>query len=259
MTVGAIQDLLNEAVPEAAALSWDNSGLLVGDREWEVKKVYLALDATDQVIDHAVSAGADMIITHHPLIFGALKRVTAGDYVGKRVIRLVEHHMALYAMHTDFDIYAMGPLVGSRLGLSDIAVLDPADEENPALGIGGIGTLPQDLTLEEYALFVKTNLFVPAVKVFGDVKRKVSRIAFLPGSGKSDIDMAVARGADCMVTGDVDHHSGLDAVEKGIAVIDPGHWGMEHFFTEYMDLFLKGHTGSLETVCEPYVSPFAIY
>ena len=258
MTVGEIADLFEEIAPKEAALSWDNPGLLAGSRSWTVEKVYIALDCTDEVIDHAVAAGADMIVTHHPLIFSPIKNVTAEDFIGKRLIRLIEHRIALLAMHTNFDICKMGPLVAGRLNLSDVVPLVPCGPEE-STGLGGIGTLETEMTLEHLSLYVKNALGLPGLKTFGDPQKRVSRVAFLPGSGKSDIDTAIAAGADCYITGDVDHHSGIDAVEKGIAVIDAGHWGMEHFFIEYVDLFLKGRTAGLLTATEPYVSPFKVY
>lgn len=272
MTVGEIADLFEEIAPKSAALSWDNPGLLVGSRSWTVGKVYIALDCTDEVIDHAIEAGADLIVTHHPLIFSPVKSVVAEDFIGKRIIRMIEHRIALFAMHTNFDICRMGPLVAGRLNLSDMVPLVPCGSLDASsadagtggfacgsTGLGGIGTLETDMTLEQLSLYVKKSLGLPGLKTFGDQKMRVHRIAFLPGSGKSDIDTAIAAGADCYITGDVDHHSGIDAVEKGIAVIDAGHWGMEHFFIEYVDLFLKGRTAGLLTATEPYVSPFAVY
>lgn len=261
MTVGEIADLFEEIAPKSAALSWDNPGLLVGSRSWTVGKVYIALDCTDEVIDHAIEAEADLIVTHHPLIFSPVKNVVAEDFIGKRIIRLIEHRIALFAMHTNFDICKMGPLVAGRLNLSDVIPLVPCGpgEADGSTGLGGIGTLETDMTLEQLSLYVKNALGLPGLKTFGDQKMRVHRVAFLPGSGKSDIDTAIAAGADCYITGDVDHHSGIDAVEKEIAVIDAGHWGMEHFFIEYVDLFLKGRTAGLLTATEPYVSPFAVY
>lgn len=258
MTVGEIADLCEEIAPQGTALDWDNPGLLAGSRQWEVKKVYIALDCTDECLDAALDAKADMIITHHPLIFSPIKSVVEENFIGKRLVRLIENHIALFAMHTNFDICRMGTLVAARLKLSDVEPLDTCGFDD-GRGLGGVGTLESAMTLEQLSLDVKNALGLPGLKTFGNPQSVCRRAAFLPGSGKSDIDTALAAGADVYITGDVDHHSGIDAVEKGIAVIDAGHWGMEHFFIEYVDLFLKGRTAGLETACAPYVSPFQVY
>src|SRR5699024_9127063 len=109
---------IEEKYPVSFAESWDNTGLLVGDQEREVRKVFLALDVTDETLEAAVRAGADMMITHHPMIFSGMKRVTADDFIGRRVIRLIENHMCAYAMHTNFDVLGMAELSADYLGLS---------------------------------------------------------------------------------------------------------------------------------------------
>ena len=92
---------IEEKYPVSFAEGWDNSGFLAGDVSWEVKKVFLALDATDEVIDAAIQCGADMIITHHPLIFSGMKKVTADDFIGRRIIKMIQHKICYYAMHTN--------------------------------------------------------------------------------------------------------------------------------------------------------------
>ena len=98
-----IIQVIEASYPRSAALEFDNVGLLAGRAEKEAVRVYLALDATDAVIDRAVEAGADMLITHHPLIFSPLKKVTDEDFVGRRVVRLIQNDIAYYAMHTNYD------------------------------------------------------------------------------------------------------------------------------------------------------------
>lgn len=252
MTAGELRTLLDHLAPEADQLDWDNSGFLVGETEREILTVYLALDATTGVIRHAAHAGADMIITHHPLIFHGIQRVTDEDYVGRRVLLLAQHGIALYAMHTDFDIHGMRDAIDPRLGLKNPALLDPEDR------IGSVADLEAETTLGEYAALVRHAFGLSAVKVFGDDSMPVHRVAVCGGSGKSEIQNAVRAGADVYVTGDIDHHSGLDALEQGLAVIDAGHWGLEHVFIDYIEAYLHTSAPALTVFKEPPEEPFHI-
>ncbi|MCR5546484.1 MAG: Nif3-like dinuclear metal center hexameric protein [Lachnospiraceae bacterium] len=259
MVVSELVELLEEIAPSKDALEWDNVGLLVGDRDWKVTKVYIALDATDEVIDHAIEKGADMIITHHPLIFSKMNRVVANDFIGRRVIKLIEHHIAYYAMHTNFDIHGMGELAEKRLGLSHTIALDPCEidgEVDVNTGIGRLGSLlDETVTLKEYALRVKEAFRLPYVQVFGDENQVIGTVAISPGSGKSEIDQAIRFGADVLVTGDIDHHSGIDAVARNLSIIDAGHYGIEHIFIEHIAMYLKGKT-AIDIFEEPISMPY---
>ena len=123
MVCKEIIQILEQKSPVSYACSWDNVGLLVGSRKKEIHRIYVALDATDETIQEAVSAGADMLLTHHPLIFKGIKNVNAEDFIGRRVIELVRHDMAYYAMHTNFDISGMADLAAERMQLTDTRVL----------------------------------------------------------------------------------------------------------------------------------------
>lgn len=256
MTVKDIVEKLNTLAPEEAALSWDNVGLLVGSPDWEVSKIYIALDATEEVIDNAISAGANLLVTHHPMIFSSINRVTSEDLCGRRVMKLLENRIALYAMHTNFDIYKMGELADSRLGLSGTVPLEICTPDDR--GIGSVGTLSEEKTLGDYAAFVKNAFGLSSVKVFGDSESVIKKVAVLPGSGKSDIENAIAADADVLITGDIDHHSGIDAIQDGLMIIDAGHYGIEHIFIKYMEEYFGDNCSGLDVICEPKKEPFYI-
>ncbi len=258
MKVRDIQKLLDQHSPENAACSWDNVGLLVGDADMEVGRIYVALDATDEVIAHAIESGCEMIVTHHPMIFSGLKRVVTSDFTGRRVMDLVSHGIALYAMHTNFDIYGMADLAARKLGLNDCEPLEftGESEEGPE-GIGRVGMLPESQRLRAFAEEVRDIFGISHVRVFGDLSERVRKVAICPGSGKGDIDEAIAKGADVYVTGDIDHHSGIDANMKGLSIVDAGHYGIEHIFIEYMKRYLEGQTEA-EIFTEPFSEPYTI-
>lgn len=254
-----IVQVIEAAYPREAALDFDNVGLLAGRTEKEVKRVYIALDATDAVIDRAIEAGADMLITHHPLIFSPLKKVTDEDFVSRRVVKLIQNDISYYAMHTNYDVLGMAELAEKILGIRDSEVLDiTMEKDGKQEGIGRIGELEKPMTLEECCVYVKHKLNLGSLKVFGDMQAEVSRLAISPGSGKTAIAAAIAKGADVLVTGDIGHHDGLDAVEQGLAVIDAGHYGTEYIFIDDMRRFLEDKLPVLDVITTPVIHPFQV-
>ncbi len=254
-----IVQVIEAAYPREAALDFDNVGLLAGRTEKEVERVYIALDATDAVIDRAIEAGADMLITHHPLIFSPLKKVTDEDFVSRRVVKLIQNDISYYAMHTNYDVLGMAELAEKILGIRDSEVLDiTMEKDGKPEGIGRIGELEKPMTLEECCVYVKHKLNLGSLKVFGDMQAEVSRLAISPGSGKTAIAAAIAKGADVLVTGDIGHHDGLDAVEQGLAVIDAGHYGTEYIFIDDMRRFLEDKLPVLDVITTPVIHPFQV-
>lgn len=254
-----IMQVIEVSYPREVALDFDNVGLLVGREEKEVSRVYIALDATDAVIDSAILSGADMLITHHPLIFTPLKAVTDGDFVSRRVLKLIQKDIAYYAMHTNYDVLGMAQLSEQVLGIHKTEVLNvTAQRGDLPEGIGRIGNLDKPMTLRECCVYIKHKLNLGSVKVFGDMERMVHRLAVSPGSGKSAVRPAIEKGADVLVTGDIGHHEGVDAVEQGLAVIDAGHYGTEYIFVEDMKNFLEGKLPVLEITTAPVVHPFQV-
>ena len=253
-----IIDIIEKSYPEKYALDWDNVGLLAGRDDKEVKRVYIALDATDEVVAAAVERGADMLITHHPLIFGALKQVTNRDFIGRRIIKMLQNDISYYAMHTNYDVLGMADLSGKMLHLSDAKVLEVTWDDGCQEGIGRVADLEEAITLAECAAAVKDSFNPGPVKVFGDLACKVKRIAISPGAGKSMIGAALGKKADVLVTGDIDHHTGIDAVADGLCIIDAGHYGVEHIFVEDMKRYLEENAPGIEVAAAPIRHPFVI-
>lgn len=269
MTVQDIIERIEKEIPADKALDWDNVGLLAGDRKSPVKRIYLALDATDEVIDHAVSWGADLLLTHHPLIFSGIKSVTEDTFLGRRIRKMVLNNLSCYAMHTNFDVCVMADLAAEYLGLTKTQVLEVCgvEEQEEGMqpkpyGIGCVGELERTMTLEELAQKCVRDFELSHVKVFGEKEKKVRRAALCPGAGKSDLGYALRSGADVYITGDIDHHSGIDAAAQKMAVIDAGHYGVEHIYMDYMKKFLKERLADAHeeilVAAEPKEEPFWI-
>lgn len=241
MKCSDILERLDELSPAAYAMDWDNVGLLVGRLSKEVHKVCIAVDATSEVIDQAISMQADLLLTHHPMLFRGQKSVRQDDYVGKRIIQLVKHDIAYIAMHTNFDVMGMADAAADELKLKERQVFEVTKcDDDVQEGLGRIGKLPRIMTLQECAAYVKEVFHLPQVMVYGELSQDVERMAVLPGAGKEEVSLAASRGADVYLTGDVTHHVGIDAVEQGICVIDAGHYGIERIFVPYLrDYFLR--------------------
>lgn len=252
-------ELLEKQSPKSYACDWDNVGLLVGREDKEIQKIYIALDATDEAIEEAIANGADMLLTHHPMIFKEVKRVTQEDFIGRRIIRLIQNDMVYYAMHTNFDVMGMADLAADYLGISDTRVLEITSvSETGEEGIGRYGSLKKEMTVRECCEEVKQAFSLENVKVFGDLERKVKTAAISPGSGRSVISNALQAGVDVLITGDIDHHEGIDAVAQKLTVIDAGHYGVEHIFIPYMEQYLKREAKELEIAVQPLTFPFQI-
>lgn len=249
MKCSEIIKILETLSPRSMACDWDNPGLLAGRSGKEVKTIFLAVDATDSVIEQAEQAGADMILTHHPLIFKGIKQVSDQNFIGRRVLRMIQDDISYYAMHTNFDAApgCMADLAAKKLGLTDCEVLEKMGEtgDGTSYGIGCTGRFEQPMTLREAAEQVKEAFGLPYAAVFGELDGEavIQKAAVCPGAGGSTMGEALAAGAQVYITGDISHHEGIDAVAQGMAVIDAGHYGIEHIFTEFMEKYLMRKLG----------------
>lgn len=251
-------DIIEKKYPKEYALEWDNVGLLAGRDDKEVHRIYVALDATDEVIDAAVSSHADMLVTHHPLIFGGLKRINNCDFIGNRIIKLIQNDISYYAMHTNYDVLGMAELSGEKMNFKEAEVLEVTTEGEKPEGIGRVAELEEAITLKMCCEEVKRSFGLENVKVFGNLDTNIKRLAISPGSGKSMIGPALQKRADALITGDIGHHEGIDAAAQGLCVIDAGHYGIEHIFIEDMRAYLAGQIPQAEVKGAPIVHPFTV-
>ena len=260
MRLQKIIDILEQSFPLSFAEEWDNSGLLVGRRDAEIRRIFVALDVTDQTLEEACGFGADLMLTHHPLIFTPPKQVTDATFLGRRILTLAEQGMACYAMHTNFDVLAMADLNAAQLRLSNTEVLEvtAAGEDGSPEGLGRIGDLPDTMTPEELAVFVQQQMQTASVRFYGDAGQEIylDRIAVCGGSGKSVVRAAIEKGAEALVTGDIDYHTAIDACAEGLCILDAGHYGTESGFIPYMVSFLREHVPACETRGAEIVQPY---
>lgn len=245
--------------PPSFAESWDNSGLMCGRMKKEVGKILISVDATDEVVDEAVLSDTDLLLTHHPLIFPHVSELTEDDIIGRRLLKLIQADVCCYAMHTNFDVIGMADEAADRLGLLNRTVLDVLYEDALSKeGIGRVGSLPQEMSLRECAELVKEVFLVDNVRVYGDPDMKIHTAAVSPGSGKKMSGYALAAGADVLITGDIDHHEGIDAAASGMGIIDAGHYGLEKIFVPYMKQFFLKTMPDITVVCASQKEPFIV-
>lgn len=252
-----IINIIEKSYGKEYALEWDNIGLLVGRADREVRTIYVALDATDTVIEHAIEAKTDMLVTHHPMIFGSIKSVSDEDFLGNKIINMIENGISCYAAHTNYDVVGMADLAGEIMDMEKAEPLEVTDEAS-CLGIGKIADLKNPVTLHEYAELVKTKFKLENVKIFGNLDAVIKRAAISPGAGNSMTAEAAAKCAQVLVTGDISHHQGIDSVDQGLNIIDAGHYGIEYIFIKDMADFLSNNTKDVKIICEPIDHPFTV-
>jgi len=259
MRCSELMETLERLSPLSYAESWDNVGLLCGRKEKEIHTVMIALDATADVIDQAIAANVDFLLTHHPMIFSPIKKVTGEDFIGRRLLTLIRNDICYYAMHTNFDVMGMADAVADDLNLKKCEVLDITYEDDIAKeGIGRVGFLPRIMSLKECAEYCKEIFSLENVMVFGDIDSAIERVAVVPGSGKDYIKQSLQKKADVLITGDIGHHNGMDSVEQGLAIIDAGHFGLEKTFVPYMAEAIKREAPQLNVVKAKEQAPFII-
>ena len=254
-----ILDLLEKEYPIECAEEWDNPGLLLGDENVAVDKIMVALDAVDSVIEQAARENVQLLVTHHPLIFSSVRQINNRSVNGRRILKLAQKGIACYAMHTNFDIRGMAQINEEQLGLKECSVLfQTGEKDGKEEGIGRVGRLSEKMTLAELSEHVKASFQISGVLCYGKADLLVERAAVSSGSGKSMVKSACKAGAQVLITGDIDYHTAIDAMEDGLAIIDAGHYGTEYIFIEYMTKKLRKLCPSCEIIPAKQEEPFRI-
>lgn len=226
---------IEEYAPAELACSWDNSGFLCGDKNRDIQKVFLALDVNLATTCEAITVGADMIISHHPIYFSGLKKIDFSNPESKMTELLIKNNIAVFAAHTNMDAAENG--INQRLAeifeLSQIQVLEPINEK---VGIGRLGFLNEEISANSFCENVKKKLSTPFVRLSGN--GTIKKLAICSGSGSEYWRLAKENGCNALLTGDVKYHTALEATENGIIIIDAGHFPTEHIVYEIFEKIL---------------------
>ena len=222
MTVKQIYENICQRIPEELSEPWDNDGLMCcADDSIEVRRALITLDITEEIVDYAVQNKFDLILSHHPLIFRPLGAITEDDHVSRKVITLIKNDVSVISLHTRAD-KCEGGVNDILCDILGIRQATPFGEG----GIGRIGTLDEELTMEDFSYLLKGLLDCDGVKV-ADACIPVQRVAVVGGDGKDMVADALRMGADTFVSGRISYNIMAEAAEMGMNMIEAG-----HFFTE---------------------------
>lgn len=223
-TVKDIYNFLDEFCPFENCLDFDNVGILLGNENAKIRKVLLALDIVDEVIEEAKNLKANLIITHHPIIFNKIKSISSDSLICK----LLKEDISVISAHTNLDVSKNGVnfYLAKALNLTDLKVLSFA-ENNKNLPLGFIGKLNETLTCRKFAEFVKKRLNCKGARYINISNKKIQKVAVGSGSCGDLIYTAIKSQVDAFVTGEIKHHEILQAKQSGICVVDVGHYKSE--------------------------------
>lgn len=232
LKVKDIDKIMEEHAPSKFKESYDNVGLMIGERSVEVTSVLVALDCTLDVIEEAKEKKCNLILTHHPLLFRKPLNITTDTLLGKKIIEIIRSGLNVYSSHTNLDSIKGGinDIVMQLLGLKKydtISLSDKRKDDDYGTGIGRIAVLDEPITVLELCDKIKKDLNISMLRYSGNDEMKIKKIAVINGSGQDYFNAAKRLGADCIITGDTTYHYVSDLNEEGIAVIDAGHFGTE--------------------------------
>jgi dinuclear metal center YbgI/SA1388 family protein len=248
-TVADVIGFLREFAPAELAESWDNVGLLVGDESWPARKVLTCLTLTEDVAREAAESGVGLIVSHHPLLFKAIKRITAETSEGRTLLTLLKAGIAVYSPHTAFDSAAQGinRRLAATLGLSEIRPMRPFADESLAGG-GRFGQLAEAMSLADFLTRVRDALRLEAVGYVGEPDMNVRTVAVACGSAAEFLEDAARHDCDVLVTGEARFHACLEARSRGMAMVLAGHYATERPAVEELASVIAQRFAGLESI-----------
>lgn len=250
MTVQNIYDLIHTVAPFDTQMDGDNSGLLVGSSSQEITSILFALDVTESVIDEAVAVGAELIVTHHPLMFSPVHSLTDETYEGRLIRRLIRENISLIAAHTNLD-QAPG-------GINDALAVLSGLTEITGTGFFRSGILPEKMTARCFADLLAENLQT-TVRLMGPEDRMIRRVGLCSGGGSDQWLQATENGCDAFVSGEIRHHHALAMADAGIAAFECGHFATEEPGLAALAEALQNSLNHVECNVRVYVSAIPAY
>lgn len=242
-TIEQVNQFLNDFAPTRLAEDWDNVGLLIGDRSANVDKIMTCLTVTPESAQEAIKAQAQLIVSHHPLPFRPLKKITTDSIATKLIWELIRAGISVYSPHTGFDSAAAGinHSLSKRLGLVDVAPINLIPDDPQRLGSGRIGKRPSPTSLAEFAGEIKRGFDLQTIQGVGQPNDEVNKVAVACGSGGSFLAAAIRAGCDTFVTGEATFHTALEAKANGVSLVLMGHYFSERFAVESLAQTLSGN------------------
>jgi dinuclear metal center YbgI/SA1388 family protein len=242
-----ISEFLDRFAPTRLAESWDNVGLLVGDPDSHIERVMTCLTITPETVSEAVEQSAQLIVTHHPLPFHSLKRITTETIPSRMLLQLIRADIAVYSPHTGFDsaFEGINQLLAQRIGLEGIRPLKTVVDDPEQLGSGRFGTTSIE-SLAGLLALIKRSLGLKQILFTGDLTVACKQVAVACGSGGSFLSLAANAGCDTFVTGETNFHTCLEARARNISLVMLGHYASERFAVEHLATRMAREFGGLE-------------
>ena len=239
MEIRELIEKLEEKYPLELQEEWDNSGLQIGNTNNELKNILISLDLEDKGVDFAIKNNCNLIITHHPYLFRGTKSIDLSDSFYNRLEKVIKNDITVFSMHTNLDIAndGLNDNLCELLNIDNTKILELEKET----GLGRYGNISQS-TATDFAEKVKEKLKAEQLICYGDMDKLVSKVAVCGGSGSSLLEDALARDCDLMITGDVSYHMAMDYSDKGLVIIDAGHFASENHVIYKLKEVLEGMT-----------------
>ena len=251
--INDVIDYLSRLAPLSLAETWDNVGLLIGDRSRPVQRVMTCLTVTEDVVREAVERGVHLIVSHHPVLFRPVQKLTADEPEGRLMLMILEAKIAVYSPHTGYDNAEEGinRQLAEQLELTGIQPLRPLSDSPPhtandLCGGGRCGTLPQPLKLSELLDVVKDRLAINRLQFTGNSDDRIERLGIACGSAAEFIRDAVSQQCQALLLGEARFHSLLEAESVGLALILVGHYASERPAVERLADTIGREFASLE-------------
>ncbi|MFT4555172.1 MAG: dinuclear metal center YbgI/SA1388 family protein [Planctomycetaceae bacterium] len=235
MFLNKILNFLSDCAPAELSEDWDNTGLLIGQQNDPVSSIMTCLTLTPDVAEEAVSKGASLVVTHHPILFRAVQKLTDETSEGRMLLSLIRAGVAVYSPHTSYDSAYEGVnrQLADSLNLANVKPIRTIDSEaseetaDELIGSGRFGDLPDAVSLKDFVELVKQALRIQNTWFVGDSSATIRRVGIACGAAAEFMGDAARHGCDVLLTGEARFHACLDARSRGIALVLPGHYPTE--------------------------------
>ena len=254
MLLSEIIKKIEERCPASWAEEWDNPGFNAGAYDIDIKKISVALDLNRHSVSEALKNGSNMLLTHHPSIFRPLKNIRYSSSDPTALVTAIKNDIALYSMHTNWDVSPEGVnvILGNVLELNDTLPLIKTTNDNRIWGLGCIGTLSEELSPEVFFRSVKLKLKLPDTIMYkANTTKKIKKVAVAGGSCGDLWPEALNKGADVFITADISYHQREDALEAGMSVISCDHGEMENISLNKLSYIVREITELPVILIEP--------
>ena len=261
MKIKEVTKALERFAPLPLQESWDNAGLQVGLTEAEVSGALLCLDVTCQIVDEAIQKGCNLIVSHHPLIFRKLARLTGEDYVQQAVIKALANSIVIMSMHTNMD-NARGGVnfkIAEKMGLHNVRFMSTKMVDGLECGSGVIGEFEEPMAADDFIILLKKAFCVECVEANQLLRRPIKTVAMCGGSGSFLLDEAVEAGADAFLTGEMHYHEYFGR-EQQIQIAVIGHYQSEQYTSEiFRDIIERECQGVKCFIAETCTNPIMYF